>query len=109
MPTFSRSELLTISCFCYSVVPVLTIEDGDGGVVAMTTRVQTTGFTFFHPSLATTPLLGSGADAFDPPTPDQIAVGPWTIGLSLQVTWATYDPVVASLPVEDAAVAVVAG
>jgi hypothetical protein len=92
-----------------SVVPELTLTDPAGTEILMTTRVQTTGFRFFHPSVASTPLTADGVDAFDPPNPGALDAGPWTASLALQVTWATYDPILVNLPVDDVPIAVITG
>jgi len=90
-----------------AVEPLLTLVAEDGTMVNLATRVQTSGFTFFHPSVPTAALSSSGEHAFDPPDPEPLDPGPWTATLSLQVTWAVYQPVVAILPVEGVPVAVV--
>lgn len=47
---------------------------------------------------------------FDTPSPENlIADAGLTARLDLQITWAVYDPLVASIPVEGAQIAVVTG
>lgn len=93
-----------------AVFPVLTIAWSDGTTTVMTTRMQTSGFNFFHPSIATPVMRDGGEAVFDPPTSDDLpADTPLGVTLELQVTWATYSPIVASLPVAGAQIAVVTG
>lgn len=56
-------------------------------------------------------MLGTfGLVAFDTPSPENlIADAGLTARLDLQITWAVYDPLVASIPVEGAQIAVVTG
>jgi hypothetical protein len=91
-----------------AIVPILVL-DSEQDTVEMLTRSQTSGFNFFHPSIPTATLSDGGAFVFDPTTPAGLDAGPWTAQLSIQVTWATYQPLVATLPVEGAAMAVVTG
>ena len=76
----------------------------------MMTRAQVSGFNFSHPSIVS-PVLGTfGLVAFDTPSPENlIADAGLTARLDLQITWAAYDPLVASIPVEGAQIAVVTG
>lgn len=72
----------------------------------MMTRAQVSGFNFSHPSIVS-PVLGTfGLVAFDTPSPENlIADAGLTARLDLQITWAVYDPLVASIPVEGAQIA----
>jgi len=53
-------------------------------------------------------VLGTfGLVAFDTPSPENLIAGAGlTARLDLQITWAVYDPLVASIPVEGAQIAV---
>jgi hypothetical protein len=91
-----------------SLLPVLTLDWSDGRSTIMATRTQTSGFVFSHPSIPS-PLLTTGGEfVFDPPAPGDLGVGlSFAATLELQTTWATYSPIVATIPVEGAQIAVV--
>lgn len=90
-----------------SVIPILTLG-GEEGAIQVPTHVQSSGFALFHPSIAGPTLRADGVEGFlmaeSTPLPTDVELG---ATLELQITWATYEPVVVSLPVDQAAVAVV--
>jgi hypothetical protein len=93
-----------------TLLPILTLEWSDGTTTVMTTRTQTSGFVFSHPSIPSPQLAAAGEFAFDPPAPRQFESNlSFEATLELQTTWATYSPIVASIPVEGAQIAVVTG
>lgn len=91
-----------------AVDPILRLTT-TGDELAMTGHVQSSGFNFFHPSVPTALLTDTGSIGFDIPRAGELEPGPWTVDVELQITWAVYDPLVASLPVEGVPVAEVVG
>jgi hypothetical protein len=88
--------------------PALRLLRTDETETAFTTRIQTSSQSFFHPS-APAPILGDGGiSTFAPAEDGATAAAPgFAASVEMQVTWAVYTPVTATLPVDGAIVAVV--
>jgi hypothetical protein len=90
-----------------AVEPILVLDDLTGSTTLVPAHIQSSGFAFFHPSVAAPTLEQEGVVGFlmpeSNPLPTEIEL---EATLELQVTWAVYEPVVVSLPVDQAGVTV---